>query len=56
MPETPENIASTETLKDPILERANGYFEKILKDPSQAKNVDSLGGVLLDDGRMIARE
>lgn len=56
MPETQQNIASTENLADPILTRANGYFDKILKDPSQAKNHDSLGGLLLEDGRIISRE
>lgn len=56
MSETPENIAGTENLADPILERANGYFDKILKDPSQAKNHDSFGGLLLEDGRIISRE
>jgi hypothetical protein len=56
MPETEQNIASTENLADPILTRANGYFDKILQDPAQEKNLDSRGGVVLEDGRVIERK
>ena len=59
MPETPsarpENIPADEWDKLNI-DRVNRYFNQVLSDPAQVKNLDSRGWFVLEDGSVLVRK